>query len=157
MRTGSRSIVAALLAVVSFAATACSSSHHAPPFDSSYRNAAADYRTQLGHLQQHASSLIGQSPTAQLALFDDLSNATTRAHKALAELDPPAAVASPYRQLVSLLAKQQVTLGRIETGVRANDRNALNSALSTYATDLQSGVSLFHQIDQSLHLPSPTS
>jgi hypothetical protein len=141
----------ALCVALALALSACSSTKHPKPsFVSSYRSAESAYRTQLGALQQQAPALVGQDVSKQLSLIDGMSSATTTAVTALKKLTPPANVAGLYTQLMTLLTRQQTTLGQIETAARASDQAGLNSSLSGYATDLQTGISLLHQIDDGL-------
>jgi hypothetical protein len=154
--TGIAGAVALVVAIL-LGVTACSSTPPKPDFITGFHAAESDYRTQIGALQKQAPSLLGQGTSTQLTLFDGMSKTTGKAVAALKKLTPPARTAALYRNLLASLSAQQDLLGRIQTAARTNDAATLNESLSGFATDLPTGISLLHQIDDALVPTARTS
>jgi hypothetical protein len=143
--------IAAIL-LLALGAAGCASSHTKTrtDFKSGYLDLERDYRKEFASLQSQATAVLGQDLSTQLTVFTKMSAATTKARDRLRALVPPTKLKTLYNRLLAALDSQQAKLRRIDADARRNDDAALNTALSEYATALQNGISLLHQMDDAI-------
>lgn len=124
-------------------------------FSAGYAAASQQYRTDLTSLQDRARTAVQNGPTAEVDVFRQLVTVTQAALGRFDALHPSSDASSDFNDLRDSLRQQLRSLRSAVSALRSDDSAGLNTALSTYADEVQQGLSLQHRLDSSIQARGP--
>jgi hypothetical protein len=144
----SSALLAAIFLVLPVCAACSSPTKQA--FGPGYRAAIHQYRTEFDALKTQAQAAIGTDRDSQLRVFARMTDVTDATLKTLHQLSPPARVKPSFNRLIDTMSSEAADLRQIQRSARDGDQAMLEASLRAYASALETGTSLQHEVDVAL-------